>query len=96
MKRRLSIPGMNAPAHFPDSRIGASLKQSVHALVVIGAVDFPDSRIGASLKQGAYPLQEAGPLHFPDSRIGASLKLIDRRPGEVLGDTSPIRESGPH
>ena len=36
--------------HFPDSRIGASLKQTLLGIFDLVGRDFPDSRIGASLK----------------------------------------------
>ena len=37
--------------HFPDSRIGASLKRASLVFWMHGPDYFPDSRIGASLKQ---------------------------------------------
>ena len=37
--------------HFPDSRIGASLKRTGYLVYNVPIVEhFPDSRIGASLK----------------------------------------------
>ena len=62
--------------HFPDSRIGASLKRRGNCRRRRGRAYFPDSRIGASLKPD--PLREGkiDVQHFPDSRIGASLKRM--------------------
>ena len=83
---------------FPDSRIGASLKQDQQSEKLDAARhDFPDSRIGASLKPGRPCDVRGRRLHFPDSRIGASLKLAMVAAFAVSASaTSPIRESGPH
>ena len=87
---------MRLRRNFPDSRIGASLKRLAHLLLRPASVHFPDSRIGASLKPRGR--KEAGKDvgNFPDSRIGASLKPVLPGPARAAGQTSPIRESGPH
>ena len=61
-----------AANHFPDSRIGASLKQINPLLSENPVRHFPDSRIGASLKparpakrvadsEATSPIRESGP-----------------------------------
>ena len=82
--------------NFPDSRIGASLKLERLVDATRLLYNFPDSRIGASLKRVIERAPGLGPHHFPDSRIGASLKPVQARGESRAGDTSPIRESGPH
>ena len=58
--------------NFPDSRIGASLKEETRQLYDAVALNFPDSRIGASLKMSfiasdrrgtaaTSPIRESGP-----------------------------------
>ena len=57
--------------HFPDSRIGASLKPAAMQYHIYMSADFPDSRIGASLKLAVRvhqhldmrtsPIRESGP-----------------------------------
>ena len=51
----MKLPGLGVllagRADFPDSRIGASLKQFVVRDALEVPLHFPDSRIGASLKQ---------------------------------------------
>ena len=50
MKPAVRARGPVVRLHFPDSRIGASLKLFGGVLTIRFPRDFPDSRIGASLK----------------------------------------------
>ena len=72
MKLAAELGAVAADPDFPDSRIGASLKQVLPICRTNLVLHFPDSRIGASLKQqlaslcnewsfDTSPIRESGP-----------------------------------
>ena len=85
-----------SPSHFPDSRIGASLKPATGLRPSPNSDLLPRFANRGLIEAGGVRAPEGQVGNFPDSRIGASLKRPAGRRHWRTISTSPIRESGPH